>query len=99
MSRNAVRFPFVLGSPFFPFAQPAGGPVLPTRSPISIKAVTKLEFSPQAGSRLTGEFTDVLLAGNDASKLGFDALTRKQLTAPVTVARFGANANAPSIPV
>ena len=43
----------------------------------------------------TGEFTDVLLAGNDASKLGFDALTKKQLTAPVTDARFGANANAP----
>lgn len=42
----------------------------------------------------TGAFTDVLLSGNDMSQLPYDAVTKKQFTAPVTDARFGTLANA-----
>ena len=42
----------------------------------------------------TGSFSDVLLSGNDVSKLPYDAATKKQFTAPLQDARFGNLANA-----
>ncbi|HLG41213.1 MAG TPA: T9SS type A sorting domain-containing protein [Chitinophagaceae bacterium] len=42
----------------------------------------------------TGAYSDVILSGNDASRLAYDAATKKQMTAPLTDARFGNLANA-----
>ena len=42
----------------------------------------------------TGEYSPVLLNGNDASLLAYNAATKKQLTAPVTDAIYGSAANA-----
>lgn len=42
----------------------------------------------------TGEYSQVLLSGNDASLLAFDATTKKQFAAPVTDQLFGTAANA-----
>ncbi|MBL7744346.1 MAG: T9SS type A sorting domain-containing protein [Chitinophagaceae bacterium] len=42
----------------------------------------------------TGAYSEVLLSGNDISKLAYDAATKKQMTTPVTDARFGNLANA-----
>jgi Secretion system C-terminal sorting domain len=42
----------------------------------------------------TGTYSDVLLSGNDASFLAYDAATKKQLTAPVKDAQYGTTANA-----
>jgi Secretion system C-terminal sorting domain len=42
----------------------------------------------------TGAYSDVLLSGNDASRLSFDAITKKQMTTPLTDARYGNLANA-----
>jgi Secretion system C-terminal sorting domain len=42
----------------------------------------------------TGEYSQVLLEGNDMNQLAYDAGTRKQLTAPMTDARFGQWVNA-----
>jgi hypothetical protein len=42
----------------------------------------------------TGAFSEVLLNGNDVSRLPYDAATKKQLTSPVQDARFGNLANA-----
>jgi hypothetical protein len=42
----------------------------------------------------TGVFSDVLLSGNDASRLAYDATTKKQMTTPLTDNRFGNIANA-----
>lgn len=42
----------------------------------------------------TGAYTDVLLNGNDVNRLSYDAATKKQMTTPVTDARFGNLANA-----
>ncbi|MBL7741778.1 MAG: T9SS type A sorting domain-containing protein [Chitinophagaceae bacterium] len=42
----------------------------------------------------TGAYSEVLLSGNDMSKLAYDAATKKQMTTPVTDARFGNLANA-----
>lgn len=42
----------------------------------------------------TGVYSDVLLSGNDATRLAYDAATKKQLTTPLTDARFGNIANA-----
>jgi hypothetical protein len=42
----------------------------------------------------TGAYSDVLLSGNDVSRLAYDAATKKQLTTPLTDARYGNLANA-----
>jgi len=42
----------------------------------------------------TGSFSDVLLSGNDATQLNFDAVTKKQLTAALKDERLGKLANA-----
>jgi hypothetical protein len=42
----------------------------------------------------TGAFSDVLLSGNDVARLSYDAATKKQMTAPLTDARYGNLANA-----
>lgn len=42
----------------------------------------------------TGEYGQVLLSGNDMNALNFDANSKKQLTSPVTDARFGNTVNA-----
>jgi hypothetical protein len=42
----------------------------------------------------TGEYSSVLLNGNDASLLAYDAASKKQFTAPLTDARFGNLVNA-----
>ena len=42
----------------------------------------------------TGAFSDVLLNGNDASSLAYDDATKKQMSEPVTHAKFGKTANA-----
>jgi hypothetical protein len=42
----------------------------------------------------TGEYSQVLLEGNDMNKLAYDAATRKQMEAPMTDARFGQWVNA-----
>ena len=42
----------------------------------------------------TGTYSDVLLNGTDMARLNYDASTRKQMTAPVTDARYGTLANA-----
>lgn len=42
----------------------------------------------------TGEYSSVLLNGNDVSLLAYDAGTKKQFTAPLTDARFGNLVNA-----
>jgi methionine-rich copper-binding protein CopC len=42
----------------------------------------------------TGAYSDVLLSGNDVTRLAYDAATKKQLTAPLTDARYGNLANA-----
>jgi hypothetical protein len=42
----------------------------------------------------SNSYSDVLLNGSDASQLAFDATTKKQLTAPLSDARFGTIANA-----
>ncbi|MDP4262782.1 MAG: T9SS type A sorting domain-containing protein [Bacteroidota bacterium] len=42
----------------------------------------------------TGAFSDVLLNGTDVSRIAYDAATKKQLTTPITDARFGTIANA-----
>jgi hypothetical protein len=42
----------------------------------------------------TGAYSDVLLSGNDASRLSYDAATKKQMTTPLTDARYGNIANA-----
>ena len=42
----------------------------------------------------TGEFSNVLLDGNDLSLLAYDAVTRKQFTKPLTDSRFGNTVNA-----
>ena len=43
----------------------------------------------------TGEYSQVLLSGNDVSYLAFDASSKKQFTAPLNDARFGTLINAP----
>jgi len=43
----------------------------------------------------TGQYSDILLNGNDRSIHAFDAASRKPFTAPVTDKRFGDLANAP----
>lgn len=42
----------------------------------------------------TGEFSQVLLSGNDASFLAYDATTKKQFSAPLTDQRYGNAINA-----
>lgn len=42
----------------------------------------------------TGEYSPILLNGNDASLVAYNAATKKQLTAPVTDAIYGSAANA-----
>ena len=42
----------------------------------------------------TGEYSQVLLNGNDASFLAYDAATKKQFAAPITDQRYGAAVNA-----
>lgn len=42
----------------------------------------------------TGEYGQVLLSGNDAELLAYDATTRKQLSEPLNDARFGKHVNA-----
>lgn len=42
----------------------------------------------------SGNYSDVLLSGNDAKKMAFDAGSKKQLTKPFTDERFGNIANA-----
>jgi hypothetical protein len=42
----------------------------------------------------SGAYSDVLLSGNDVSRLAYDAATKKQMTAPLTDARYGNLANA-----
>lgn len=42
----------------------------------------------------TGAFSDVILSGNDVTQLPYDAISKKQFTAPVQDARFGNLANA-----
>jgi Secretion system C-terminal sorting domain len=42
----------------------------------------------------TGAYSDVLLSGNDVSRLAYDAATKKQLTTPLTDARYGNLINA-----
>lgn len=42
----------------------------------------------------TNSFSDVLLNGNDAKPLAFDAASKKQLSAPLTDPRYGTLANA-----
>jgi len=42
----------------------------------------------------TGEYSQVLLNGNDVSLLAYDAATKKQMTAPLTDARYGQLVNA-----
>jgi Secretion system C-terminal sorting domain len=42
----------------------------------------------------TGEYSQVLLSGNDATALAFDATSKKQFTAPVTDQLYGTVANA-----
>lgn len=42
----------------------------------------------------TGTYSDVLLNGTDMARLSYDAATRKQMTTPVTDARYGTLANA-----
>lgn len=42
----------------------------------------------------TGEYSQVLLQGNDVNALAYDAATKKQLAAPMTDARFGQWVNA-----
>lgn len=42
----------------------------------------------------TGQFSTVLLDGNDASVLAYDAVSKKQMTTPVKDARYGSIANA-----
>ena len=42
----------------------------------------------------TGTFSDVLLSGNDATLLAYDAETKKQFTTPLQDARFGNVVNA-----
>lgn len=42
----------------------------------------------------TGTYSDVLLNGNDISRLSYDAATKKQFTAPIQDARYGSLANA-----
>lgn len=42
----------------------------------------------------TGEYSSVLLSGNDASLLAYDAATKKQLAAPLKDAIYGHTANA-----
>ena len=42
----------------------------------------------------TGEYSQVLLSGDDASLLAYDATTKKQFTAPVNDARYGTAVNA-----
>ena len=42
----------------------------------------------------TGEYSQVLLSGDDASLLAYDATTKKQFTAPVNDVRYGTAVNA-----
>ncbi len=42
----------------------------------------------------TGEYSQVLLSGDDASLLAYDATTKKQFTAPINDARYGTAVNA-----
>jgi hypothetical protein len=42
----------------------------------------------------TGEYSQVLLSGNDVSYLGYDASTRKQFSAPLNDQRYGNTINA-----
>jgi hypothetical protein len=42
----------------------------------------------------TGEYSDVLLNGNDASLLAYDAVSKKQFAAPLNDAMFGNAINA-----
>ncbi len=42
----------------------------------------------------SGEYSQVLLSGNDASYLAYDATTRKQFSAPLTDQRYGNTINA-----
>lgn len=42
----------------------------------------------------TGTYSDILLSGNDASFLAYDAATKKQLTVPLQDAQYGTIANA-----
>ena len=42
----------------------------------------------------TGAYSDVLLNGTDVARLAYDAATKKQMTAPLTDARYGNLANA-----
>ena len=42
----------------------------------------------------TGAYSEILLSGNDVARLSYDAATKKQMTAPLTDARYGNLANA-----
>jgi len=42
----------------------------------------------------SGEYSQVLLSGNDASFLAYDAATKKQFSTPLTDAQFGNSINA-----
>ena len=42
----------------------------------------------------TGEYSSILLSGNDVSLLAYDAATKKQMTAPLNDARYGNLVNA-----
>ena len=42
----------------------------------------------------TGAYSDVLLNGTDVARMAYDAATKKQMTAPLTDARYGNLANA-----
>lgn len=66
----------------------------------SAYAVTDLQQGPNWNylrklDLQTGQFSDVLLNGNDASFLAYDATTKKQFTTPLSDQRFGNIVNAP----
>ena len=42
----------------------------------------------------TGAYSEILLSGNDVSRLAYDAATKKQMTTPLTDTRYGNLANA-----
>jgi hypothetical protein len=42
----------------------------------------------------TGAYSEILLSGNDVSRLSYDAATKKQMTTPLTDTRYGNLANA-----
>lgn len=95
MQKNLPLTSFLFGTAFFTLTVTAQQPDRFAFAITDIQPTTGGNWSFLRKLNLqTGEYSPVLLSGNDASLLAYDAVTKKQFTTPLNDAMFGQTVNA-----